>query len=506
MSARRVAAAVALLAALTGLPAAPADAVSTDQSYWVPVSRTVVVRGHGFGHGHGMSQYGAQGAAKAGLGYRRIIDFYYPRTTWSTVTGKVRVLITGDTTSDLVVGRVSGLTLRDLGTGTTYRLPDLAGVTRWRVSVGADKRSVVDYLTGDWHRWRPGGRAALVGDGELTAPGTLTLYTPSGTRHYRGALRSASPTAGSATRDTVNVLSMDDYVRGVIPDEMPASWQPEAVKAQAVAARTYATWSRSQFPHRYFQICDTSSCQVYGGADAEDPRSNAAVTATARQVLTYGGKPAFSQFSSSSGGWTSEGGAPYLPAKADPYDDYAGNPVHEWTVSLDAERVEGAYPSVGTLRRIQVVRRDGNGQWNGRVWSLVVDGTKGDVTVSGDSFRARFGLRSSWFSVDPTPITARWTDLGGATSPVGAPVTREYAVPGGSVQRFAAGRIYFSRDTGARELYGALLTSYRNRGGVTSSLGFPTSGVQDMTGGQRATFEKGTLTWTRATGRTTLGP
>ena len=142
--------------------------------------------------------------------------------------------------------------------------------------------------------------------------------TPSGNRTYRGALRSATPVPGGTARDTVNVLTMDDYVRGVIPTEMPASWQPEAVKAQAVAARTYATWSRSQYPTRYYQICDTSYCQVYGGLGAEDARSNAAVTATARQILTYDGKPAFTQFSSSSGGWTSAGSVPYLAAKRRP--------------------------------------------------------------------------------------------------------------------------------------------------------------------------------------------
>ena len=223
--------------------------------------------------------------------------------------------------------------------------------------------------------------------------------TPSGPRTYRGSLRSATPVPGGKARDTVNVLSMDDYLRGVIPTEMPASWQPEAVKAQAVAARTYATWSRSQYPTRYYQICDTSYCQVYGGQGAEDPRSNAAVTATARQILTYGGKPAFTQFSSSSGGWTSAGSVPYLAANADPYDDYDGNPVHAWTLSLSARAVERAYPRVGTLNRIRVTRRDGNGEWKGRVWTLVLDGSKSDVTVSGDEFRARFGLRSSWFTV-----------------------------------------------------------------------------------------------------------
>jgi SpoIID/LytB domain protein len=376
-------------AALTTV--APAQAVS--------VGRTVTLVGHGFGHGHGMSQYGAQGAAKQGLGYQRIIGFYYPGTSWSTVTGRVRVLVTADTTTDLVVAATSGLTLRDLGSGTTYTLPRPTGVTRWRITVGAGNKSVVSYLTGAWHAWKPGGNATLVGDGEFRGSTPLTLYTPSGTATYRGALRSASPQPGSAARDTVNVLSVDNYVRGVIPSEMPASWLPEAVKAQAVAARTYATWSRAQFPDRYYQICDTSSCQVYRGYSSEDPRSNAAVTATANRILTYGGKPAFTQFSSSSGGWTSAGSVPYLVARSDPYDDYAGNPVHDWTASLKALAIERAYPSLGTLQGIRITRRDGHGDWGGRVWTMVLDGSRKDVTVSGDSFRARFGLRSSWFTV-----------------------------------------------------------------------------------------------------------
>jgi SpoIID/LytB domain protein len=374
-----------------------ADAVEVNQSY--AVAGTVVLSGHGFGHGHGMSQYGAQGAAKQGLTYKQIIDFYYPSTTWSQVTGKVRVLISADTTSDVVVAAVPGLRLTDIGAAKTYTLPTPKGVKRWRITVGAGNRSVVDYLTGSWHRWKPGGRAALVGDGQFGAPTPMTLFTPAGVRSYRGSLRSASPIKGGKARDTVNVLSMDDYVRGVIPREMPASWRPEAVKAQAVAARTYATWSRDQFPTRYYQICDTSYCQVYGGAGAEDPRSNAAVTATANQILTFDGKPAFTQFSSSSGGWTSAGSVPYLAARVDPYDDYEGNPVHAWSTELGAAKIERAYPAVGTLKGIEVTRRDGNGEWKGRVWTLVLDGTKNDVTVSGDAFRARFGLRSSWFTV-----------------------------------------------------------------------------------------------------------
>ena len=393
-----VGATTVLLAALV-TSSVPAGGVEVNQSFPVPAGRSVVLVGHGFGHGHGMSQYGAQGAAKQGLTYRQIIDFYYPGTTWSEVSGGVRVLISADTTSDVVVKAVPGLRLTDIGSSTTYPLPMPSGVKRWRITVGAGHKSVVQYLTGTWHRWRPGGRGALVGDGQFGASTPLTLFTPSGARTYRGALRSASPVVGGKARDTVNVLSMDDYLQGVIPREMPASWLPEAVRAQAVAARTYATWSRDQYPTRYYQICDTSYCPVYGGQGAEDPRSNDAVTATANQILTYDGKPAFTQFSSSSGGWTSAGSVPYLTARADPYDDYTGNPVHAWSTDLGAARIERAYPALGTLKGIQVTRRDGNGDWKGRVWTLVLDGTKSDVTVSGDSFRARFGLRSAWFTI-----------------------------------------------------------------------------------------------------------
>ncbi len=375
-----------------------ASAVSVDQTYDVPASRVLTVRGHGFGHGHGMSQYGAYGAARQGLTHKQIIDFYYPGTTWSTVTGKVRVLLHDDTGSDLVVGRVPGMTVRDLGTRTTYDLPSPTGVTRWRLSSDAAGRTVLAYRTTTWHRWTPTGARTLVGDAQFRAPTPLTLYAEGGTGTYRGALRAASPSAGSTDRDTVNVLSVDNYVRGVIPSEMPTSWSPEAVQAQAVAARTYATWSRAQFPTRYYQICDTSYCQVYGGHDAEDERGNAAVDATLHEILTYGGTAAFTQFSSSSGGWTSAGSVPYLTARADPYDDFSGNPVHLWTTTLSAQRIQSAYPAIGRLRSVHVTRRDGHGQWKGRVWTLVLDGAKADRTVSGDDFRATFGLRSAWFT------------------------------------------------------------------------------------------------------------
>jgi SpoIID/LytB domain protein len=391
---------LALVGGLVALPAmnTPASAsIGVDQSYRVPKSGTFTIRGHGFGHGHGMSQYGAYGAARQGRTYRQIVSFYYPGTSLTTMSRRMRVLITADTTSDLVISPARGLTVKDLGTKTRYKLPDISGATRWRLNVDGNK-SVLGYFDGQWHRYEPGGRAALVGDGQFSASEPMTLWTPGASRTYRGWLRASSPASGSSARDTVNVVSMDSYVKGVIAAEMPASWSLEALKAQAVAARTYGTWSRDANPDGRYQICDTSHCQVYRGMSAEQPRGNQAVDQTRGQVLTYHGATAFTQFASSSGGWTSAGGQPYLVAKSDPYDNFSGNPVHSWSVKLKASRIRGAYPSIGKLNRLHVIRRDGHGEWGGRVVTVVLDGAKRNVTISGDTFRSRFGLKSSWFA------------------------------------------------------------------------------------------------------------
>ena len=377
----------------------PAPRVAVDQRYPVPASGTFTVRGHGYGHGRGMSQYGANGAANKGLSHEEILKFYYPGTSFGTAPRKVRVLISGDTTSDLVVAARRGLRLRDMGARATYSLPGDLGASLWRVSVDAQNRNVVAYYAkGVWRSWRPGGADALKGTGEFRAKGPITLVTPSGSHPYRGSLRAMPPSSGSADRDTVNVLPMDAYIKGVVPAEMPALWHPEAVQSQAVAARTYASFHRARNVDRYYQVCDTTACQVYGGVDKEHEASNAAVDATARQILTYGGEPAFTEFSSSSGGWTVAGDFKYLTAKQDPYDDWSGNSVHSWSVSLSASRIAGAYPAIGRLRSIRVTSRDGNGEWQGRVLRMSLVGSKSTVSISGDDFRWKFGLRSTWFS------------------------------------------------------------------------------------------------------------
>jgi SpoIID/LytB domain protein len=384
--------------------AAPVSATAGSQSYPVPASGAYMLTGHGFGHGRGMSQYGAYGAAARGVGYRAILRHYYPGTSTAVAGGRLRVLVTSDTTPDLVVSPAPGLRVHDLGSGATYRLPVVPGATRWRLGVEAD-RTVLDYRTSRWHRYAAGGRPALVGDGQLDADGPLTLWTPSGSSAYRGGLRAASPPPGTVTRDardTVNVVSLEDYLRAVVPAEMPPSWSLEAVKAQAVAARTYAVWSRDQRSRRSWQICDTVSCQVYRGVAGEHPRADVAVARTARQVLTYGGRAAFTQFSASNGGWSAAGSRPYLVARPDPYDDHPANPVHSWSTRLSASRVTRAFPRLGRLQRLVVTRRDGHGRWGGRVLTIVLDGSRRDVTLSGDRFRWVFSLRSTWFSAGRT--------------------------------------------------------------------------------------------------------
>lgn len=499
----------------TSLPGPVSASLTVAESYVVPATGMLALTGHGYGHGHGMSQYGAQGAARQGLGYRQILSFYYPGTTVATTYGTIRVLISADTDHDVQVLPASGLRVRDTRTGSTYALPATPGIKTWRLRTVRGVR-VLEYDNGAWRRYLPGGPGviALTGDSEFYRVGSVVLRVGNATRAYRGALRSS----GS---ETVNVVNLDDYVQGVVPREMPASWMAPALQAQAVAARTYAANDRAAHASRSYQTCDTTACQVYGGVSAEDPRSNAAVATTRGTILNYKGAAALTQFGSSSGGWLAAGGVPYLVAKPDPYDGYGGNPVHTWNATISSATIQHAYPSLGVLRRVLITRRDGNGEWRGRVEQMTLQGSKAGVALSGAAFRSRFGLRSQWFqfgtgtgtgttpappatppatpppsptqSPTPTAITQRWRAIGGYGSVLGRPVTKEYAVPGGHERRFRHGRIYARHGAAAHELHGRVLRAYVRRHEMSSRLGFPLSAPRRDHRGSYAGFEKGTL-------------
>ena len=387
----RIVALLALSAVASAGAVAPAQARAKDAVITAPLTIT----GNGYGHGHGMSQYGAKGAAEQGLAYRQIVDFYYPGTAWAAAAGPVRVLISADTTRSVVVQARSGLRAERVGTPRHWNLdrPRLHA-TRWRIAPVAGGRSRLDYLNRGWHTL-----ATVAGDLEFTAGGApVTLFLPGGSRvAYRGTLRAASPHPGSIDRDTVNVVSLESYLKGVVPREMPALWSPAAVQAQAVAARTYAAFERAD-QHGYYQICDTASCQVYGGYSAEYPEANDAVAETAHQIVTYAGRPAFTQFSASNGGASMAGGEPYLVSQTDPYDA-AASPYLNWRTTVTPAAIEAMWPRIGQLTGVSVSRSSANAPGAGYVSSVTITGTTGSVSVSGDDFRSFAGLRSTWFTI-----------------------------------------------------------------------------------------------------------
>jgi stage II sporulation protein D len=361
----------------------------------VPRGATIVIHGRGFGHGHGMSQYGAQGAARQGRSTRQILEFYYPHTKAGQAGGPVKVLITENIGKGTTVVARPGLQVHDLARGTTTKVPtsgQASKATRWRMSGDGGGGTQVSYRTSAWHVWR-----TLKGDGEFrSAQAPLTLVLGQSKVTYRGTLRSMGAISKTTHRITVNKVSLEGYVRGVVPREMPSSWRRAALRAQAVAARSYAAFEVGSSTDPRFNLCDSSSCQVYGGMSAEVTSTNRATAATAGHVRTYQGEPAFAQFSASNGGWLAKGSEPYLVAKPDPYDTSSVDPYTSWKVKVTARTIEHTWPGLGRLTSIEVTGRDGNGKWGGRISTLTLHGTKADKHLSGDDFRSALGLRSTY--------------------------------------------------------------------------------------------------------------
>ncbi len=332
---------VLVTTAVTATSVALAGPASAEEAYVLPATG-LPLTGHGYGHGRGMSQYGAQGAALQGVGYRDILARYYPGTAVGALPGPptVRVLISEDTDDDLTVRADPGLALVDAD-GARWVLP--AGPIAWRVRADAAGVQRVEQLTAVWGPWTsPDGRAAF-SELRFEGPARIRVDLPGGGgRAYRGSL-TAARVAGAAL-DTVNTVGFEQYLWGVLPREVVPSWRPEALRAQAVAARTYSAWKRMATPTRSYDLCSTTACQVYGGSASynasgtvtewEYPSTTEAVNSTAGEVRLSAGKPAFTEFSAASGGWTAKGGPSYLAAFEDPWDDFAGNPVHTWSATL----------------------------------------------------------------------------------------------------------------------------------------------------------------------------
>jgi stage II sporulation protein D len=434
--------AVAVVAAL--VPAGPGGAARSTDVVWSP--STLVVSGRGWGHGVGMSQWGAYGYAKHGAGYRQILAHYYPGTTLGTAAvSRVRVLL------------AQGKKRLAISSEAPFRVTDAAG-TNGEV---AGLRVVLDR----------GLTVSLTGEqssSQLLAPlvfsaGRAPLEL--GGKPYRGSLR--VDLAGGRLR-VVNVVGLQGYLDGVVPAEVPSDWPTEALRAQAVAARTYALAFR-QVGQAYDLYADARS-QVYVGVAGEKPETTRAIADTAGRVVVYRGAPALTYFFSSSGGrtsaltdaWPDAKPLPYLVSVDDPYDTYS--PYHRWGPVVFAGSV------VMKKLKLAGVLLDARPMVNasGRAGSLVVtriDGTA--VSVPAGTVRSALGLRSTWFGVGSIalerPVAAviygTPLDLAGRARGVGSSLVLEQKpygetwTPVGSLEPAADGSFRISLRPASTTLY-----------------------------------------------------
>jgi stage II sporulation protein D len=374
------------------LPVAIALVVALSCAAAAQPAVTFVFKGKGWGHGIGLSQYGTQGFALNGRTYDEILAHFYQGTTLGNRSATIRVRL------------ASSRGFVNLGSPATFKAgtANVGGGAAWRVTAP------------------PGGGIRLTRSGTTRNFPSPTTFRPGSAslvlngRSYRGTIivrRSGS------TVWALNVLGLDPYVKGVVPQEMPTSWHAEALKAQAVAARSYAlaagghcSWFGTSV------MCPDTSDQVYGGRSAEAASSNAAVDATAGRVVLNGGAVATTFFFSTSGGKTASiadewGSAPqpYLVSVPDPFDGIS--PHHSWGPGDPQTDCSGTAPDcvwtgaalktkMGTrvpagLTDLVVTARNGSS----RVSTVRANGAGAPKTFTGATARSVLGLRSTWFTI-----------------------------------------------------------------------------------------------------------
>ncbi|HET8528648.1 MAG TPA: SpoIID/LytB domain-containing protein [Gaiellaceae bacterium] len=368
-----------LIAVLALLTAAPAGAATK-----------VVIAGHGWGHGVGMSQWGAYGFARHGWRYDRILAHYYPGTRLAQApVSRVRVLLaTGQPRA--AVACAAPMRVSD-ATGRSWSLPRRSYVVNASLKlVVGTKRVRVDGKRHAHHESyaQVPVRHMLRSPAVFDCPGAPLTWNG---RAYHGLL---VVRAGAARVSVVNSLALDDYVRGVVAGEMPHTWSLAALEAQAVASRSYAL--ATLHPSKHFDLFSDTRSQVYGGIAYETPQTNFAVQRTAGKVLTWNGRVATTFFFSTSGGrtanvadvWPALGAVPYLRSVADPYD--GASPHHSWQVVVPAAKL----PADGALSLERAK--------DGRVTAIVAGGKR----IDPNAFRQRLGLQSTWFDVGTLTLDA----------------------------------------------------------------------------------------------------
>lgn len=380
-----------------------------------PLPDTITFYGRGYGHGVGMSQYGAYGRAVAGQSYLAILAHYYQGTTYSTTTNReARILVLSgfiatSTTPLRLYGRGGSWTIDGIAktfpADAMLRLipTGVSGAMTWRLLVTASTGSTLyEAATTGNLRMRPAETATV-----------LQLYSkPTSYDRYRGVLHlRASTTSGST--NVVNELPLEMYLRGVVPVEMSYTWPIAALRAQAVAARSYAA-IRLHPTTGTFDLYDDTRSQVYRGVLAEHSTTNNAISSTALGVLRYGTTVASTLYHSAGGGATesnqnvfnSATGAittsavPYLQGSADRAPDGSAydkaSPYATWKTAtytlaqIQAFFAADARTNVGTLIALDLSDRG----VSGRLISVTLIGADGATkAVSGSMFTSVFNAQ-----------------------------------------------------------------------------------------------------------------
>jgi SpoIID/LytB domain protein len=359
-----------VLAALIALVATTASAQTAPTSG----EALFVVSGRGWGHGVGMSQYGAYGQALEGKTHHEILAHYYTGTTLGKAPlSAVKVLI-AEGRPAVSISSPAPFTIRGPN-GKAHKLPKRA------VTI----RSNLRFKSGD----------GLVNGGSplIVRPAPRRLLSLDGTP-FRGTLELH---AVNGFVRVINVVQLDAYVQGVVANEMPFGWPEEALEAQAIAARTYALASivKGKPYHLYSDV----RSQVYRGVAGEKPSTNAAVKATAGKVVLYGGKIATTYYFSTSGGKTASAAdvfgtpVPYLVSRPDPWDK--ASPHHKWGPILIGARTLQSKLGVDS----RVVDAVGTPTPSGRLKTLTLQTLNGPSNVPAALLRTSLGLRSTWVTI-----------------------------------------------------------------------------------------------------------
>jgi stage II sporulation protein D len=346
-------------------------------------SSSFTIRGAGFGHGIGLSQYGAYGFAAHGADWKDIVLHYYTGTTLGNAAGRtIRVLMQSGKGSVWFSGATKAGSNK-LDAGASYRI----------VRHGLDQ---VELRTARGKKLGTFDSPLSVSSssGSVILQGRAINGLTNG--RYRGALEVRPGLFGGLT--AVNALTLDDYIKGVVVGEVPTSWPLAALEAQSVVARSYSLVTDAGGAI-FDQYPDTRS-QMYYGMSRETPGTNQAVDSTAGQVVMYGNQVASTYYFSTSGGrteniensWPGTSAVPYLRSVKDPYD--TSSPYHRWRRVLSRSSLDRKFGGwvKGTLRSVDVTQRG----VSPRIVSANIVGSRGSTAVTGPQIRARLGLPDTW--------------------------------------------------------------------------------------------------------------